>query len=112
MDHLLDFPDNAVGNVVRTSHESMYSSQLQMSMHLFSISVVGISQNTGRLGDWSAWTECSESCGGGRKARVRKCLNVDNADYVDCIGDMKQIEECNTYLCPGNSVCLWQLLHM
>lgn len=67
----------------------------------FSISVVGISQSAGRLGEWSPWTECSKSCGGGRKARVRKCLNVDNADYLDCIGDMKQIGECNMYPCPG-----------
>ena len=51
--------------------------------------------------DWSLWTDCSRSCGGGRKARGRRCL-VDNKAELNCSGKVSEVEDCNTEIpCPG-----------
>ncbi|KAL5466910.1 hypothetical protein EMCRGX_G031072 [Ephydatia muelleri] len=37
-------------------------------------------------GEWSNWTECSRSCGGGRQSRVRECLS-DGRKSLNCTGN-------------------------
>lgn len=44
---------------------------------------------------WSSWSGCSVSCGGGRQARSRRCIN-GNA----CIGNPVEYRSCNTEECP------------
>ena len=46
-------------------------------------------------GLWSAWSRCSSSCGGGRRTRLRPCLNGNT-----CAGESQQFERCNTQPCP------------
>ena len=50
--------------------------------------------------DWSPWTDCSRTCGGGRRSRMRECL-TEGAAKLDCTGDVVQIEDCSTQPCPG-----------
>ena len=56
--------------------------------------------------DWTAWTQCSATCGGGSRSRVRECIVSDPIDarssYDDslCVGESQQSEECATNVCP------------
>ena len=56
-------------------------------------------------GGWSEWTdftECSESCGGGTKTRSRSCTNPAPADGgAQCQGESSEEETCNTEACAG-----------
>ena len=48
---------------------------------------------------WSAWSDCTESCGGGTQSRTRECVTQDGDE--DCIGDGQQNRVCNDVECPG-----------
>ena len=41
--------------------------------------------------DWQEWSECSKSCGGGTRTKVRECINqrdpYGNPCNVDLIGE-------------------------
>lgn len=50
---------------------------------------------TGSVKEWSNWTNCSQSCGGGLRNRSRSCLTPP------CILNLNESEYCNTNLCPG-----------
>ncbi|XP_072179385.1 uncharacterized protein [Diadema setosum] len=56
-------------------------------------------------GNWSEWTEwspCSESCGGGIWNRTRECTNPPpNEHGMPCEGHDFEEEACNTQKCPG-----------
>ena len=43
---------------------------------------------------WSSWSGCSASCGGGRQARNRRCLNGNT-----CAGNTVEYRSCNTLAC-------------
>ena len=49
---------------------------------------------TGVFSDWSAWGQCSQTCGGGVKLRNRSCLGGS-----DCEGSTTEVQECNTDSC-------------
>ena len=58
----------------------------------------------GGYGNWDNWSECSVSCGGGQRARRRKCDNpAPQHGGEDCarLGPSQQSIECNTNDCPG-----------
>ncbi len=46
--------------------------------------------------DWTLWSECSRSCGGGRRSRSRRCLS---ADPQQCRGFTKEEKPCNSRSC-------------
>ncbi len=54
--------------------------------------------------EWTSWTECSRSCGGGRRVRLRECKLPEDLPRqvlaLFCPGDEKIIEACNTERCP------------
>jgi len=53
--------------------------------------------------NWSTWTPCSKSCGGGTKTRIRSC---DNSAYPDCKcepGSSIESDECNVEVCPPDT---------
>ena len=50
-------------------------------------------------GDWTAWSECTVNCGGGRRTRRRSCEGGNT-----CVGRQTEYTDCNTNSCPeGNS---------
>jgi len=58
---------------------------------------------TGVYSDWSHWSLCSATCGGGTQERTRKCtFPKDTKGGVDCssLGPSLETRECNALLCP------------
>ncbi|XP_060586807.1 SCO-spondin-like isoform X3 [Ruditapes philippinarum] len=53
----------------------------------------------GKWEAWSNWTECSYTCGTGKRKRSRDC---DGPFYggANCTGPWDEIEDCNTHECP------------
>ena len=49
--------------------------------------------------EWTNWTECSLSCGGGTQQRIRDCV-LPKLDELVCDGDRKEVRSCNTDACP------------
>ncbi|XP_030753637.1 A disintegrin and metalloproteinase with thrombospondin motifs 7-like isoform X2 [Sitophilus oryzae] len=59
----------------------------------------------GGWSDWTDWSPCSRTCGGGVTYRERYCSNptpTNRGKY--CIGDRKSVKLCNTQLCPEDSI--------
>merc|ERR1719315_313692 len=55
----------------------------------------------GRWTEWSAWSQCSATCGGGLKQRTRTCTNPAPANGgLNCEGDGMESEACNNIDCP------------
>ncbi|XP_047443825.1 hemicentin-1 isoform X2 [Mugil cephalus] len=56
----------------------------------------------GNWGSWQPWGECSSSCGGGERTRVRLCNSPSSSNGGrPCPGDSTQLSRCNTQACPG-----------
>ncbi|CAJ1060969.1 hemicentin-1 [Xyrichtys novacula] len=56
----------------------------------------------GNWGSWQPWGDCSASCGGGERSRVRLCNNPSPSNSGrPCPGDSSQLSRCNTQACPG-----------
>ncbi|XP_078487990.1 semaphorin-5B-like [Ciona intestinalis] len=49
--------------------------------------------------NWSSWSDCSVSCGGGQQSTSRSCVNGNIGD-VGCIGDGVLSRTCNRGGCP------------
>ena len=50
--------------------------------------------------DFSAWGECSQSCGSGTQVRERSILMLPRNGGRACRGDARQRRPCNTFKCP------------
>ena len=53
---------------------------------------------------WSAWEECSATCGGGIQQRVRTCTYPSPANGgKDCtaLGPAVETKDCNSQPCPS-----------
>jgi len=58
----------------------------------------------GSYNDWSAWTTCSMSCGGGVKFRHRNCTNpapMHGGRDCSLIGPATESDSCHSEPCPG-----------
>ncbi|XP_035509461.1 hemicentin-1 [Morone saxatilis] len=56
----------------------------------------------GNWGSWQPWGECSASCGGGERTRVRLCNSPSPSNAGrPCPGDSSQLSRCNSQACPG-----------
>ena len=51
--------------------------------------------------EFSGWSVCSKSCGGGQMSRQRTVLRKQAHGGVDCSGPAKEIQNCSTHPCPG-----------
>ncbi|KAM5148837.1 ADAMTS-like protein 2 [Mantella aurantiaca] len=64
-------------------------------------------------GEWSSWSTCSRTCGGGVMSRERHCLRqrlqtVLGMDNTVCRGQSKQYQLCHKQLCPSGSASFKQ----
>jgi len=48
--------------------------------------------------EWSSWSECSKTCGGGVQSRRRLC-----SGGIDCSGPSSRYRQCNRQACPEDS---------
>ncbi|GFS05101.1 SCO-spondin-like [Elysia marginata] len=55
--------------------------------------------------DWSAWSQCSLTCGGGFRSRDRSCVTPQHGG-MDCQGASNETQDCNTQPCPVDGVFL------
>ena len=58
----------------------------------------------GGYGEWSDFSSCSRSCGGGESVRARQCNNpAPEYEGKDCslLGPARESRDCNTKRCPG-----------
>ncbi|KAL1022832.1 hypothetical protein UPYG_G00032950 [Umbra pygmaea] len=56
----------------------------------------------GNWGLWQPWGECSASCGGGERTRVRLCNSPSPSNKGHaCPGDSTHLSRCNGQPCPG-----------
>ncbi|XP_022795623.1 uncharacterized protein LOC111334195 isoform X1 [Stylophora pistillata] len=57
----------------------------------------------GNFSSWSLFSDCSKSCGNGKKTRTRLCSNpVPQHGGKSCsaLGPLKEVRSCNTFPCP------------
>ncbi|RUS91461.1 hypothetical protein EGW08_000785, partial [Elysia chlorotica] len=55
----------------------------------------------GGEGEWSEWSSCTVTCGGGTRNRQRACDNpTPSLGGQECAGAMAEVEECNNTTCP------------
>ncbi|XP_063283367.1 ADAMTS-like protein 2 isoform X1 [Pelobates fuscus] len=64
-------------------------------------------------GEWSSWSTCTRTCGGGVMSRERHCLRqrlqtVQGTDSNVCKGQSRKYQLCQTQLCPPGSVSFKQ----
>lgn len=56
------------------------------------------------LSEWSSWSECSSTCGGGVSTRNKTILQEPEPGGAACVGPLRQHTVCNTNSCmPGNT---------
>lgn len=53
----------------------------------------------GYFSDWSEWSSCSASCGGGKEERTRECIEPIRGGKP-CRGKKAESKPCNTLRCP------------
>ncbi|XP_056280131.1 ADAMTS-like protein 2 isoform X4 [Pseudoliparis swirei] len=64
-------------------------------------------------GEWSSWSSCSRSCGGGVRSQERHCLvqrlsTTHNVNSSYCAGSPKQYQLCPLQPCPRSTVSFKQ----
>ncbi|KFP31859.1 ADAMTS-like 2, partial [Colius striatus] len=64
-------------------------------------------------GEWSSWSTCSRSCGGGVTSRERHCLRQrlqmpQGANSTMCVGQAKHYQLCQQQPCPANTASFKQ----
>ncbi|XP_068426651.1 ADAMTS-like protein 2 isoform X3 [Clinocottus analis] len=92
----------------------------QRTIHLQSHSFEGqnVKQTTNKevfqwWGEWSSWSSCSRSCGGGVRSQERHCLiqrlsTTQNVNSSYCVGSPKQYQLCPNQSCPSPTVSFKQ----
>ncbi|CAD7956383.1 unnamed protein product [Amoebophrya sp. A25] len=59
------------------------------------------------LAEWSYWTSCSATCGGGQKYRTRDVSAAAEAGGKPCEGSLKEVESCASDPCIEPVDCVW-----
>jgi len=60
----------------------------------------------GGFTEWSDWSVCTKTCGGGEMHRTRTCTNPEPQNGgQECEGETKEMQECNCHPCGGPTEC-------
>ncbi|XP_062873362.1 ADAMTS-like protein 2 [Trichomycterus rosablanca] len=64
-------------------------------------------------GEWSSWSTCSWTCGGGVRSQERHCLQqrlttTHNINSSFCAGSARRYQLCTQQLCPNNRISFKQ----
>ncbi|NWW99165.1 ATL2 protein, partial [Caloenas nicobarica] len=64
-------------------------------------------------GEWSSWSTCSRSCGGGVMSRERHCLRqrlqmAQGMNSTMCVGQARHYQLCQQQPCPANTASFKQ----
>ena len=65
----------------------------------------GLFSGNATMSDWSPFTTCSASCGGGLKTRSRTC-NTPRFGEKKCsaLGPLFEEQQCNVHDCSGKAL--------
>eukprot|EP00397_Hematodinium_sp_SG-2012_P006578 GEMP01006612.1.p1 GENE.GEMP01006612.1~~GEMP01006612.1.p1 ORF type:complete len:1075 (+),score=211.21 GEMP01006612.1:97-3225(+) len=58
------------------------------------------------LGDWSEWTPCDKTCGGGERSRNRSIRQDQVGDGKSCSGVLKDVSVCGGNSCLQPTLCM------
>ena len=65
----------------------------------------------GGWSDWSAFTSCSATCGGGTQSRLRTCTNPGPANGgLICTGNSTETLGCNIQACSRSKLNIFSIL--
>ena len=54
---------------------------------------------------WTAWSQCTHTCNGGKQSRQRVCTYEAGAKHgAPCSGSSTDIQDCGMDECPGKLV--------
>ncbi|CAE8682351.1 unnamed protein product, partial [Polarella glacialis] len=61
------------------------------------------------ISEWEEWGDCTASCGGGQRTRMRQILQPANHGGQPCEGELAELAPCNEKHCEGNHCvdCQW-----
>nr|XP_039261520.1 zinc metalloproteinase nas-36-like [Styela clava] len=93
------------GNVIiKKKHEENFltAEDLHEIRLLYKCKDSGPNKKTGEWNEWNNWSECTQTCGDGKRQRYRHCIHQATGEkLVDgCPGLPSDYEECNTAECP------------
>ena len=75
---------------------------LTRTIHFFSLNSIHPISVDGGWSVFGDWSECSTTCGGGTRIRIRSCTNPAPDYGADCVGEEKETDQnCNPQDCPG-----------
>ncbi len=69
----------------------------------------------GQWSDWTTWSDCSETCGGGIRMKTRQCTNPPpSGTGQPCQGSTSEVEKCSTSSCRVGelSFALLKTIHL
>ena len=61
-----------------------------------------VNEQSVQVMQYSGWSECTATCGGGTKQRSRQCEGK-SCDFL--VLDGIETQPCNTHSCPGEFCC-------
>ena len=99
--------DNAAMSIAQVykfptqEHKSMLSLQLVTTQKCLIVSLLLLYLVDCKWNEFSEWSACSKSCGGGQSSRQRTVLSKEAHGGVACSGLAKEILNCNLHPCPG-----------
>ena len=62
---------------------------------------------SGNYTEWSQWSVCDKTCGGGQQVKTRVCIGARNGGLTCAqlgLGNATETQDCNTQPCPGEHI--------